>query len=206
MNSINDIISQKANDLFPSEITPPPNPPSDSIKEPLDKIDVSQAKAMVYKIKDQLDSLLRVLNAENIPEKIANPNSKIETSVGNEMIVEGVFNGEKMVGSDGKEYSVPPNYASKSKLVEGDIMKLTITPKGSFVFKQIGPVERNRLVGELVFDQEKEQWLVIAEGKTYKILTASVTFFKGKTGDETIILTPVGSPSAWAAVENIISK
>ena len=34
-------------------------------------------------------------------------------------VVEGVFDGQNMVGSDGKIYSVPPNYASKSKLVEG---------------------------------------------------------------------------------------
>ena len=33
-----------------------------------------------------------------------------------------------MIGPDGKNYPVPANYASKSKLIEGDILKLTITP------------------------------------------------------------------------------
>ncbi|MBU4432193.1 hypothetical protein KKD60_02860, partial [Patescibacteria group bacterium] len=37
-------------------------------------------------------------------------------------IVEGVFDGENMIGPDGKQYSIPANYASKSKLVEGDIL------------------------------------------------------------------------------------
>ena len=37
-------------------------------------------------------------------------------------ILEGVFDGQNMVGSDGRQYIVPPNYASKSKLVEGDIL------------------------------------------------------------------------------------
>ena len=32
-------------------------------------------------------------------------------------IIEGVFDGQNMVGSDGKTYPVPANYASKSKLV-----------------------------------------------------------------------------------------
>ena len=34
-------------------------------------------------------------------------------------IIEGVFDGQTMVGPDGKNYPVPANYASKSKLVEG---------------------------------------------------------------------------------------
>ena len=38
-------------------------------------------------------------------------------------IIEGVFDGQNMVGSDGKTYPVPANYASKSKLVQGDILK-----------------------------------------------------------------------------------
>ena len=31
-------------------------------------------------------------------------------------VIEGVFDGQSMVGSDGKTYPVPANYASKSKL------------------------------------------------------------------------------------------
>ena len=46
-------------------------------------------------------------------------------------VVEGTFDGQIMVGSDGKQYPAPANYASKSKLVEGDVLKLTITSDGS---------------------------------------------------------------------------
>jgi len=53
-------------------------------------------------------------------------------------IVEGVFDGQIMIGPDGKSYPVPANYASKSKLVEGDILKLTIADDGGFIYKQIG--------------------------------------------------------------------
>ena len=42
-------------------------------------------------------------------------------------VIEGVFDGENMIGPDGKQYSVPANYASKSKLVEGDILKMKIS-------------------------------------------------------------------------------
>jgi hypothetical protein len=41
-------------------------------------------------------------------------------------VIEGVFDGQNMVGPDNKQYPVPANYASKSKLVEGDVLKLTI--------------------------------------------------------------------------------
>ncbi|HOZ55937.1 MAG: hypothetical protein BWY51_00377 [Parcubacteria group bacterium ADurb.Bin316] len=120
-------------------------------------------------------------------------------------IVEGVFDGEGMVGSDGKHYSIPANYASKSKLVEGDIMKLTITPNGTFVYKQIGPIERSRLVGEL--EQESSgNYYANVEGKRWKVLTASVTYYKGQLGDEVVILVPKNGVSNWAAVENIVRK
>ena len=72
-----------------------------------------------------------------------------EENLGEARVIEGVFDGENMIGPDGKQYSVPANYASKSKLVEGDILKLTITGSGTFVYKQIGPIERARIVGEL---------------------------------------------------------
>src|SRR3990167_10975151 len=121
-------------------------------------------------------------------------------------IIEGVFDGQHMIGPDGKQYTVPANYASKSKLVEGDILKLTISQDGSFVYKQIGPVERKRLVGVLVKDEEKNEYRVLAEGQSFRVLLASVTYFKGEAGDEAVILVPQDGESKWAAVENIIKN
>lgn len=122
-----------------------------------------------------------------------------------ERIMEGVFNGQNMIGADGKEYLVPANYASKSKLVEGDILKLTINARGSFLFKQIGPMERNRVVGMLE-ESESGGWTVASDGKKWRVLTAPVTFFKGEAGDEAVILIPKNTPSKWAAVENVIKR
>src|SRR3989344_9622020 len=64
-------------------------------------------------------------------------------------VIEGVFDGQNMFGSDGKTYPVPANYASKSKLVQGDILKLTIAEDGAFLYKQIGPIPRKQVVGVL---------------------------------------------------------
>lgn len=120
-------------------------------------------------------------------------------------IIEGVFDGQNMVGPDGRMYPVPANYASKSKLVEGDVLKLTIAPDGSFIYKQIGPVERKRILGVLVQD-EKGDYRVVAEGKSYKVLLASLTYYKSEPGDTVTLLVPTDQETAWAAVENVIKK
>ena len=115
-------------------------------------------------------------------------------------IIEGVFDGQVMVGPDGKNYPVPANYASKSKLVEGDILKLTIADDGSFIYKQIGPIERKQIIGTLV--QHDGAYYVETNGREYRILLASVTYFRIKEGDQVTIIVPEDNPDAvWAAVE-----
>lgn len=169
------------------------------------------AKKMIANIKNELNNLDRLLASEAEPADLEQFINRVQTSDGEMLhpvnegkIIEGVFDGQNMIGSDGKTYIVPPNYASKSKLVEGDIMKLTIQPNGSFLYKQIGPIERQRVMGVLTKDEITTDWKVIAEGKKYNILTASVTYFKGQNGDDCVVLIPKNAPSKWAAVENII--
>jgi hypothetical protein len=58
-----------------------------------------------------------------------------------------------MLGVDGHKYPVPVNYASKSKLVQGDKMKLTIDGSGRMLYKQIQQIERDIKVGLLTRDQ-----------------------------------------------------
>ncbi len=116
-------------------------------------------------------------------------------------VIEGVFDGQNMVGSDGKNYPVPANYASKSKLVQGDILKLTIADDGAFLYKQIGPVPRKQVVGML--SQKDGHYFVEVDGKQYRVLLASVTYFKAKPGDQVSVNVPE-DPSVdaeWAALE-----
>jgi hypothetical protein len=115
-------------------------------------------------------------------------------------IVEGVFDGQNMVGADGKTYPVPANYASKSKLVQGDILKLTIGQDGSFMYKQIGPIPRKQVVGTLKL--ENGHYYVTVNGKDYRVLLASVTYFKAKPGDQVSVNLPEDDSQAeWAALE-----
>lgn len=118
-------------------------------------------------------------------------------------VIEGVFEGQGMVGPDGKTYPVPANYASKSKLVEGDILKLTIADDGSFIYKQIGPVARRQIIGGLTL--RDGSYFVEVNGREYRVLLASVTYFKAKAGDQVSIIVPEDNREAeWAALEAVL--
>jgi hypothetical protein len=115
-------------------------------------------------------------------------------------IIEGVFDGQSMVGSDSKTYPVPANYASKSKLVQGDILKLTIANDGAFLYKQIGPVARKQVVGTLKL--ENGHYFVEVKDRNFRVLLASVTYFKAKPGDQVSVNVPEDdSTTEWAALE-----
>lgn len=174
---------------------------------------IEELESLVYTLELELKKTKLILGelsgkksneAVDFSLKAAQEGSESQSEEG--LIVEGVFDGQVMIGPDGKKYSVPANYASKSKLVEGDLLKLTISPDGSFIFKQISPVDRKRVVGHLVRDKEMDQYVVLSEDRVYKILMASITYFKGEEGDEVVILVPKDSDSSWAAVENIIKQ
>lgn len=115
-------------------------------------------------------------------------------------VIEGVFDGQNMVGSDGKTYPVPANYASKSKLVQGDILKLTIADDGTFMYKQIGPIPRKQVVGALKL--ENGHYYVTVGDRDLRVLLASVTYFKAKPGDQVSVNVPEDDSNAeWAALE-----
>lgn len=129
--------------------------------------------------------------------------AKTLSVAGGGKIIEGIFDGQNMIGPDNKQYPVPANYASKSKLVEGDVLKLTIADDGSFIYKQIGPVERKKMLG-LLSQDDTGQYRVAAGAKSYKVLLASLTYFKAESGDEVTIVIPKDGDATWAAVENVI--
>lgn len=171
------------------------------------------AKKIIANVREELENLERLISTdaedadlENLVQRISNSNGEFVSPANDGKVVEGVFDGQNMVGSDGRQYLVPQNYASKSKLVEGDILKLTIQSSGGFLFKQIGPIERERIIGLLVSDENTHEWKVVAEGKKYAVLSASISYFKGEPGDNVVILVPKSAPSKWAAVENVIRQ
>jgi hypothetical protein len=121
---------------------------------------------------------------------------------GGAKVIEGAFDGQHMIGPDNKSYPVPANYASKSKLVQGDMLKLIIGDDGTFIYKQIGPVERKKLIGTLGL--KDGAYYVEARGKEYHVLFASVTYFKAQPGDQITMVIPEDIEADWAAIEAVI--
>lgn len=168
-------------------------------------------KQMIERAEKQLATAHKMLAKLDAGEDISASLSKMRTPSASSTpedgeVVEGVFDGVSMIGADGRSYTVPANYASKSKLVEGDLLKLTITNDGSFLYKQIGPVERKRLRGTLMQDEDTGEYTVMAQGNVFKVLSASVTYYKGEVGDEVVILVPSDKQSRWSAVETIMKQ
>ena len=54
--------------------------------------------------------------------------------------------------------------------------------------------------------QEDGQYKVLADGKAYRILLASITFYRAEVGDQVTILIPKSQAANWGSVEAIIPK
>jgi len=128
---------------------------------------------------------------------------KVDEEEGN--IVQGTFDGQIMIGTDGKQYPIPANYASKSKLVEGDFLKLTIVGDGSFIYKQVGPTPRQNKIG-IVGQDASGNYFVAVDGRPYKVLLASITYFDVQPGDQVAIVTSQDENAQWAAIEALLQQ
>jgi hypothetical protein len=165
---------------------------------------VQALREMIYNAEKTLQGAKAMLLQLEGKKKVGRKR-KTDSDEDDGKVIEGTFDGQIMIGADGKQYPVPANYASKSKLVEGDMLKLTITTDGSFIYKQIGPVERKRLIG-LVSQDADGNYFVAAEGQAYKVLLASITYFKVEPGDEVTMVASRDIDSDWAAIENVLQK
>ncbi len=158
---------------------------------------VKRLRALIQEAETSLAAATELLISLVGDDQMVAPTAR-EDSLGK--VIEGVFDGQNMVGSDGKTYPVPANYASKSKLVQGDILKLTIADDGAFLYKQIGPIPRKQVVGTLKL--ENGHYFVEVGTKNFRVLLASVTYFKAKPNDQVSVNVPEDDSAAeWAALE-----
>lgn len=187
--------------IMVKHITPPEE---DSKNEADQAMKIQALRDMVNNAEKTIQGAKAMLLQLEGKKKSGRPR-KIEGDTENGTVIEGTFDGQIMLGTDGKQYPVPANYASKSKLVEGDMLKLTITESGTFLYKQIGPIERRHALG-VVTQDESGNYYVIAGGKPHRVLLASITYFKASPGDEVAVVLPRDLETTWAAIENVIQK
>lgn len=114
----------------------------------------------------------------------------------------GLFNGVEMVGEDGRTYNVPANYASKSMLVEGDLMKLTISDTG-LIYKQVSQAKRKHLLADIAIVDGK--YVAQTALGSFIFLDASKSFYKLEKGDEVMVVVPEGL-SKYCAIETVVCR
>ncbi len=188
-----------------------PNKKKSTIEEPADgEISENEKSRKIQSLREMINSAEKTIQSAKAMllqlegKKKLGRKRKVEGEIEG-AIVQGMFDGHTMVGNDGKQYPVPANYASKSKLVEGDLLKLTITPDGSFIYKQICPAQRRHAIG-IASQDERGNYHIIADGKPYRILLASATYFRVEPGDEVAIIIPRDIESSWAAIDSVLQK
>ncbi len=119
-------------------------------------------------------------------------------------IIEWVFTWEEMLWADWNKYPVPANYSSKSKLVQWDKLKLTISQSGKMMYKQILPIDRSYVTWLMV--KEKWKFQVVSEWQAYDLLTAAVTHFKANVWDTLTVIIPKWKQATFAAIDAVLPK
>lgn len=115
-----------------------------------------------------------------------------------EKTVEGTYNGHlTMRGDDGLPYAIPHNYASKSRLIEGDRMTLYILRDGTYQYKVTKQVDKIRFQGTYIGNDEIED----KDGRVFKVLHATVTYYRLEEGEQVCCVTTYGSE--YCAVESL---
>ena len=183
-----------------------PKENNDSQEEEERKAKIQELREIIANAQETISSATQLLSAIQGTTPTEMPINQVNNPEEEDgQAVFGYFDGQIMIGDDGRQYPVPANYASKSKLVEGDKLKLNITSDNRFVYKQIGPVQRNYLIG-LVKKDEKGNFTIQTPEKEYQVLLAAATYFKIEEGDEVTLIVPQGKATIWGAIENVLQK
>lgn len=115
----------------------------------------------------------------------------------------GVFEGESVIINE-KKYQVPPNYASKSRLVIGDKLKLIkLGDYNEFKLEEEVP----RASAEGILTKKENQWVVLVNNVEFRVISAAIRFYEGEIGDKVELVLPQGyeqNPPIWAAVQKIL--
>lgn len=176
-----------------------------ALEELLNKIETEakRAKLMVQQLVEQKWEAIQdvEINLEAISEKLVSYEEQ-----DNIKVVEWVFDGYFMVGSDKKKYPVPLNYSSKTKLIPWDVLKLRIMEDGKLIYKLIWQANRKYVKATLSKSDDNKFTAITDEGTVFYLNQAAVTYFKGKTGDELSIIVNADGVGNFAAIEALIPQ
>jgi hypothetical protein len=174
----------------------------------MDEQKIKALRDLIHSAQNSIHSAKKILNSllwedEENDMWLSTDGLSTYTS-GDDRVVEGVFTGESMLGSDGNMYPVPQNYASKSLLVQWSKLKALIHPSGKIVYKIIGEIPYESKVGIITKNGEKYQ--ITTEVRTYNVLLAAITFHHCDVWDTVSIRVPEWKDATYAVIESIIPK
>jgi len=156
-------------------------------------------KSQLNKLKKLVDAAERALDsAKDVMEAIME-RKDYKSMPG----VEGKYDGKYIIASDGSKHEVPSNYAAKSRLVYGDVLKI-IEEDGKKVFKQIEKVARKNLEG--VVTKKEGKWHVLTETGSHLLLDRAIEFNQVKLNDLIDVVLPESNLSAPFAAFNKVVK
>ena len=155
-----------------------------------DKKDDFEFKGTYQKKYENIKNLLQ--SALNQIEKVQNAIETLEQAERKSHYqsipgTEGVFDGQYLIAQDGRKTEVPINYAAKSKLVYGDILKV-FTDSGKQIFKQIDRVERKKIEGVLA--KKEGKWYLLSDAGSYRISDIAAEYGKAELNDKASALIP----------------
>lgn len=171
------------------------------LEELLSKIetDIKRARLMIQNMEGGDSITIKEVSVEDVAAKLkTHDDADVKT-------VEWVYDGYFMVGSDKKKYPVPMNYASKTKLIPWDVLKLRVMDDGKLIYKLIWQANRKYVKATLSKSDDNKFTALTDDGEIYFLNQAAVTYFKGKTGDEMSIIVNSDGVGNFAAIEALMS-
>lgn len=171
-------------------------------------LDIESIERDLHKVKNTLQTLSQLKDNINDFDAIIKANISDEVVKEPENVVKGEFDGYFMVWEDLKKYPVPVNYASKSKLIPGDKLKVHIHENGKLIYKLIEPAPRQHVRAVLSKDttQPGKFFAITPDKQTFALNAAAVSFYKGLPGDEAYITINKNGVGDYAALETIITS
>lgn len=147
------------------------------------------------------DAESNVNAAKNILGKIYEDYLRVDyTQIDGEV---GKFNGFEMVTDSGKKHKINENYAAKSKLVYGDVLKL-IEEDGKSIFKQIEKVNKERVEG--ILTKKEGEWYLLTDRGSYKVSDAAAEYHKAELNSQAVAFLPADDLDApFATLDTVES-
>ncbi len=141
--------------------------------------------------KDKIQLLRQALSAASSSLKLASQLlGEIEKTGSSEMPgLVGKYDGRFMVTAAGKKYPVPDNYSAKTRLIYGDLLKMTEGPTGR-QFKLVEKLSRVEVETQLAV--KDGQFEALGKDGSYRLLQSAVKYWGGEEGDKTKVLLPEG--------------